>query len=101
MPARRSRPGTSRSGLSACSASGTGVAVEELRLYFCRRACCKGLFDVAQRLFGVTIRERTDVPKWHADVRYFEIVGANGRPTGSFYLDPTRASRSAAAPGWT
>ena len=64
------------------------VSQEELRPYFPLPRVLQGLFDVAQRLFGVTIRERTDVPKWHADVRYFEILGANGRPTGSFYLDP-------------
>ena len=59
----------------------------------------QGLFDVAQRLFGVAIREKVDVPKWHADVRYFEIFGASGQPTGSFYLDPyAREQKRSGAP---
>jgi oligopeptidase A len=64
------------------------VSQEELRPYFPMPRVLQGLFDVAQRLFGVTIREKAGVPTWHPDVRYFEILGAGGQPTGSFYLDP-------------
>jgi oligopeptidase A len=64
------------------------VSQEALRPYFPMPRVLEGLFEVAQRLFGVTIREQAGVPTWHADVRYFEILGADGRPTGSFYLDP-------------
>ena len=46
-----------------------------------------GLFEVAERLFGVRIRERNGVPVWHPDARYFEIESAGGAPVGSFYLD--------------
>jgi len=64
------------------------VSQEELRPWFPLPRVLDGLFDVAQRLFGVTIREVKDVPTWHADVRYFEILSAAGQATGSFYLDP-------------
>jgi oligopeptidase A len=64
------------------------ISQEALRPYFPLPRVLDGLFDVAQRLFGVTIREVPGVPTWHADVRYFEIVSAEGRATGSFYLDP-------------
>ena len=67
------------------------------------RACSQGLFEVAERLFGVRIEERTGVPVWHPDARYFEIAERRGgAPLGSFYLDAVRPRRtSAAAPGWT
>ena len=64
------------------------VSQEELRPYFPLPRVLDGLFDVARRLFGVTIREVQGVPTWHADVRYFEIASAEGTATGSFYLDP-------------
>jgi oligopeptidase A len=57
-----------------------------------------GLFDVAQRLFGVRIVERHGVPVWHPDARYFEILNASGTPCGSFYLDPcARANKRSGA----
>jgi oligopeptidase A len=63
------------------------VSQEELRPYFPLPKVLAGLFEVAERLFGVRIRERTDAPKWHADVRCFVITAASGQSIGSFYLD--------------
>src|SRR5208282_1391744 len=63
------------------------VSQEELRPYFPLPRVLAGLFEVAERLFGVRIRERSGVPLWHADVRFFELSAANGEPIGSFYLD--------------
>ncbi len=63
------------------------VSQEELRPYFPLPKVLAGLFEVAERLFAVRIRERSDVPVWHADVRYFDITTAAGEPLGSFYLD--------------
>ncbi|HVN44244.1 MAG TPA: M3 family metallopeptidase [Steroidobacteraceae bacterium] len=63
------------------------VSQEELRPYFPLPRVLSGLFEAAERLFGVHIRERSGVPVWHADVRFFEIDAADGAPLGSFYLD--------------
>jgi oligopeptidase A len=63
------------------------VSQEELRPYFPLPRVLAGLFEVAERLFGVKIRERQGVPVWHSDVRFFEIEGADGQPVGQFYLD--------------
>src|SRR5215831_21034642 len=63
------------------------VSQEELRPYFPLPRVLEGLFEVAERLFGVRIRERAGVPVWHPDVRFFEIGAASGEPLGSFYLD--------------
>jgi oligopeptidase A len=63
------------------------VSQEELRPFFPLPRVLAGLFEVAERLFEVRIRERSGAPVWHPDVRYFEIESAAGRPIGSFYLD--------------
>ncbi|MBV8145371.1 MAG: M3 family metallopeptidase [Gammaproteobacteria bacterium] len=63
------------------------VSQEELRPYFPLPRVLNGLFEAAERLFGVQISERSGVPVWHADVRFFEIRAAGGEPVGSFYLD--------------
>jgi oligopeptidase A len=63
------------------------VSQEELRPYFPLPRVLTGLFEVAERLFDIRIRERNGAPVWHPDVRFFEIENAAGRPVGSFYLD--------------
>jgi oligopeptidase A len=64
------------------------ISQEELRPYFSLPRVLDGLFDVAQRLFGVRIVQRGGVPVWHPDARYFEIRTEAGALCGSFYLDP-------------
>lgn len=44
-------------------------------------------FDVAHRLFGLTFKERSDVPVWHPDVRVWEVKGAKGIHKALFYGD--------------
>jgi oligopeptidase A len=63
------------------------VSQEELRPYFPLPKVLGGLFAVAERLFGVRIRERAGVSAWHEDVRFFDVASAAGVPLGSFYLD--------------
>jgi oligopeptidase A len=64
------------------------VSQDQLRPYFPLPRVLDGLFEVAQHLFGVRIVERSEVPMWHPDARFFEILDAAGAPRGSFYLDP-------------
>jgi oligopeptidase A len=74
------------------------VSQEELRQYFPLPRVLAGLFELAERLFDVRIRETAGVPVWHADVRYFQIEDGEGRPIGSFYLDPyARAGKRSGA----
>jgi peptidyl-dipeptidase Dcp len=55
-------------------------------------------FDVAQRLFGVSFRERTDLPVYHPEVRSFEVLAADGRHLGLFLGDYfARPSKSSGA----
>ncbi len=63
------------------------ISQEELRPYFPETRVLPGLFAVAERLFGIRIREVKGVDVWHPDVRFFEIADASGDPVGGFYLD--------------
>ena len=63
------------------------LSQEELRPYFPITRVLPGLFAVAERLFGVTIRLLEEVEVWHPDVRAYEIVDASGQRRGRFYLD--------------
>ena len=63
------------------------VDKESLRPYFPLEKVLSGLFAVAQRLYGISVREKKGVPVWHPEVRFFEIYDENKRHTASFYLD--------------
>ncbi|WP_096086883.1 M3 family metallopeptidase [Agaribacterium haliotis] len=63
------------------------VSQEELRQYFTLPRVLDGLFNVANKLYGIECIECSDkVELWHADARYFEIH-KNGKQIAAFYLD--------------
>ena len=46
-----------------------------------------GVFYAANQLYGLTFKERKDIPVWQPDVRVFEVYDANGKPLALFYCD--------------
>src|SRR3954464_679189 len=46
-----------------------------------------GVFYAANKLYGVTFKERHDIPVYQPDVRTFEVFDANGQPLALFYAD--------------
>ena len=44
-------------------------------------------FEVAGRLFGLAFTELHDVPRYHPDLRVWEVDGSDGRPVGLFLGD--------------
>jgi len=60
---------------------------EQLRPYFPEQRALEGLFEVVNRIYGITAKERTDVEIWHKDVRFFDLFDESGELRGSFYLD--------------
>lgn len=46
-----------------------------------------GVFFAANQLYGVTFKERKDLPVYHPDVRVFEVTDADGQPLALFYAD--------------
>lgn len=59
---------------------------EMLKPYFQLEKVQKGVFDLANRLYGLTFQERTDIPKYHDDVRTYE-VSRNNRFLAILYTD--------------
>ena len=46
-----------------------------------------GVFHAANGLYGLTFRERTDLPVYHPDVRVFDVIDAGGEPLALFLAD--------------
>jgi oligopeptidase A len=59
---------------------------QEVKQYFPEDIVVRGLFRVAETLYGVKIVE-SQAPVWHPDVRFFEVRDPNGTAIGQFYLD--------------
>ncbi len=59
-----------------------------LRPWFeAERVLRDGVFYAASLLYGVSFVERTDLPRYHPDVRTFEVRDADGSPLGLYLLD--------------
>ncbi|MBS0583473.1 MAG: M3 family metallopeptidase [Proteobacteria bacterium] len=63
------------------------LSEEELKPYFPAEAAIAGLFAIVQRVFGVGFRARGDVEVWHPDVRYYDVVDAQGKVIAGAYFD--------------
>ncbi|MBV9619399.1 MAG: M3 family metallopeptidase, partial [Gammaproteobacteria bacterium] len=46
-----------------------------------------GVFYAAQQLYGLSFRERSDLPRYHPDVRVWEVSDADGTPLALFLGD--------------
>jgi len=74
------------------------LSEETLRPYFPVPQVLQGLFKVISQLYGVSIVERHDVDKYHADIQFFDILNADGTKRGGFYIDLyTRAKKRGGA----
>jgi oligopeptidase A len=71
---------------------------EELRPYFPMDRVLQGLFEVARRLFGVTITPRPEPAVWHPEVCFYEVHDEAGTHLGGFYTDffPRESKRGGA-----
>ncbi|MGA6161042.1 M3 family metallopeptidase [Amycolatopsis magusensis] len=59
-----------------------------LRPYFeLERVLIDGVFYAASRLYGLSFTERHDLPKYHPEVRIFEVFDADGSGLGLFLGD--------------
>ncbi|MEZ4815763.1 MAG: M3 family metallopeptidase [Bdellovibrionota bacterium] len=60
---------------------------EELRPYFKLENVISGLFTHATKLFGITFKQRTDIPPFHPENKIFELSDADGSYLGLLYMD--------------
>jgi oligopeptidase A len=63
------------------------ISNEELRQYFPAQTVIDGLFDLAERLYGIRLEAREHVENWHDDVRYYAVHDESGALIGGFYSD--------------
>ena len=60
----------------------------QLRPYFeLNHVLIDGVFYAATRLYGITFKERKDLPVYQPDVRVFEVFNADGSPLALFIAD--------------
>jgi len=55
--------------------------------YFSLEDTLKGVFYTVNKLYGMTFKERTDLPVYHEDVRVFEVYYKNGELIGLYLTD--------------
>ena len=61
---------------------------EQVKPYFELDSVLKnGVFYAATQLYGITFKERHDLPVYQADVRVFEVFDADGKHLALFYCD--------------
>ncbi len=58
-----------------------------LRPYLSLSNIRDGMFMVANKLYGITFTQRTDLPVYEKDVEVFEVKEADDSPVGILYLD--------------
>jgi oligopeptidase A len=59
---------------------------QEVKQYFPETQVVPGMFRLVEGLFGVRIVESA-APRWHEDVRFFEVRAGDGAMVGQFYTD--------------
>ncbi len=77
---------------------------EILRPYLPMNRVIEGLFELAKRVFGLSITEQPagSVEVWHEEVKFYEIRDEDDRHVGSFYADwhPRESKRGGAWMGY-
>jgi len=63
------------------------ISDDVLRQYFPLSVVKTGMFDLAEKLYGVSVMPNKNVSRWHDTVRYFEIRDDKGDIVGGFYTD--------------
>jgi oligopeptidase A len=69
-----------------------GFSGEELRPYFQAPEVIRGMFALAEKIYGIRIEQVETTPTWHADVTTYAVRDASDATkreiAGFFYLDP-------------
>jgi len=61
---------------------------DELKPYFeIHKVLTDGVFYAANQLYGLTFKERHDLPTWNPDMLTYEVIDADGKPMGLMYFD--------------
>ena len=64
------------------------ISEDEVKPYFnVDSVLLNGVFYAANRVYGLTFKERTDIPTYHPDMRVFEVIDKDGQSLALFYGD--------------
>ena len=71
---------------------------EQLKPYFQLDHCINAIFDLANKLYGLTFNELKDIPVYHKDVKVYDIKDNDGSHLALFYADffPRESKRGGA-----
>jgi len=62
---------------------------DELKPYFeFNKVLTDGVFYAANQLYGLTFKERHDIPTWSPDMRVFQVYDQDGKELAIFMIDP-------------
>lgn len=59
----------------------------DVRAYFPIENVRKGIFTMAERLYGITFKEVNNVPVYHPDVKVYEVLDKDGKHLSMFMTD--------------
>lgn len=63
------------------------IDAEMLRPYLELSKVIDGVFGLANRLYGITFRQNSDIPVYHPDVKAYEVFDKDGSFLAVFYAD--------------
>ena len=64
------------------------ISEEEVKPYFnVDSVLINGVFYAANRAYGLTFKERKDIPLYHPDMKAFEVIDKDGKSKALFYTD--------------
>ena len=64
------------------------VSDDEVKPYFnVDSVLINGVFYAANRVYGLTFKERSDIPLYHPDMKAYEVIDKDGKTKALFYCD--------------
>ena len=64
------------------------ISDDEIKSYFTvDSVLINGVFYAANRAYGLTFKQRTDIPTYHPDMKVFEVFDKDGKQKALFYCD--------------
>lgn len=65
----------------------SSFSAKELQQYFPLPKVLDGMFTVANRLYGIQLKERKGVKLWHPDAKFFDLFSKDNELLGGVYMD--------------
>lgn len=64
------------------------ISDDEVKPYFTvDSVLLNGVFYAASRVYGLSFKERTDIPTYHPDMKAYEVIDNDGKSLALFYCD--------------